>query len=81
MPLSTTDASYRLNCSLAYKGVKTRASTAANSLFTGQSTLTTIIDRDLPQPKSGLKIEPKKGIKPLKSMIPCPPLAVNTLDL
>ena len=50
---------------------------AANSSSTGQSTLVTIINRDLPQPKLGPRTAPKKGTKPLKSTIARPSPAVN----
>ena len=81
MLLSATNASHRSNRLLACKGVKTRASVAANSLSIGQSTLATIINKDLPQPKSGPKTVPKKGTKSLKSIVACPLLAANTLAL
>ena len=79
MPLNATNASRRLNRPLASKGVEIRASAAANSLSIGQSTLAITIDKDLPQPKLSPKIAPKKGTRPLKSIVARPPPAVNIL--
>ena len=77
MPLNATNASHCLNRPLASKGVKTKASAAANSLSIGQSTSATAINRDLPQPKLGPKIAPKKGIRPLKSTVAHPVSALG----
>ena len=77
--LNATNASCCLNCPLVSKGVKTKAFAAVNSSFIGQSTSATIIDRDLPQPKSGPKIAPKKGTQPPKSTVARPASALNAL--
>jgi hypothetical protein len=77
--LNATNASRRPNYPLASKGVEIRASTVANSLSIGQSTLATIINSDLSQPKLGPKIAPKKGTRPLKSIVARPALAPGAL--
>ena len=68
-----------MNYLLISKRVKIRASIAVNSLFIGQSTLATIIDRDLLQFKLGPKTVPKKGIRPLKLTVACLILALGAL--
>jgi hypothetical protein len=63
------------------KGVEIKASAVANSLSIGQSTSATTINRDLPQPKLGPEIAPKKGTRPLKSIVACLASALGALKV
>ena len=47
--------------------------------ISGQSILATTINKDLPQPKLGPKIAPKKGTRPLKLIVACLLLVLNIL--